>query len=152
MKEKIESLNCSNDDIQALIYEIYQTTRAITKSINRALYNTTIYGSEWSILHALKKQGTMTQTALSNYLNIEPAAISKTLRQLIQKDLIIKKPGEDRREKFIFLSDTAEENYPTWERLIETHCNNISTAISKEECLKMQETLKNIHNTLESLD
>lgn len=59
----------------------------MSKSVNRALYSTNIYGSEWTILKTIHDQGTMTQTALANYLNIEPAAISKTIRQLMKKIL-----------------------------------------------------------------
>lgn len=59
----------------------------MSKSVNHALYSTNIYGSEWTILKTIHDQGTMTQTALANYLNIEPAAISKTIRQLMKKIL-----------------------------------------------------------------
>ena len=38
----------------------------MSKSVNRALYSTNIYGSEWTILKKLHDQGTMTQTALAN--------------------------------------------------------------------------------------
>ena len=43
----------------------------MSKSVNHALYSTNIYGSEWTILKTIHDQGTMTQTALANYLNIE---------------------------------------------------------------------------------
>mgnify|MGYP000957204092 CR=1 FL=1 len=62
----------------------------MSKSVNHALYSTNIYGSEWTILKTIHDQGTMTQTALANYLNIEPAAISKTIRQLMKKNLIMR--------------------------------------------------------------
>ena len=76
----------------------------MSKSVNRALYSTNIYGSEWTILKTIHDQGTMTQTALANYLNIEPAAISKTIRQLMKKNLIMRQSGEDKREKYIYLT------------------------------------------------
>lgn len=75
----------------------------MSKSVNRALYSTNIYGSEWTILKTIHDQGTMTQTALANYLNIEPATISKTIRQLMKKNLIMRQSGEDKREN-IFIS------------------------------------------------
>ena len=83
-----------------MVHQLYQTTRAMSKSVNRALYSTNIYGSEWTILKTIHDQGTMTQTALANYLNIEPAAISKTIRQLMKKNLIMRQSGEDKREKY----------------------------------------------------
>ena len=38
----------------------------MSKSVNRALYSTNIYGSEWTILKTIHAQGTMTQTALGD--------------------------------------------------------------------------------------
>lgn len=141
-----------SEEMHNLIHQIYQTSKALTKSINRALYSTNIYGSEWAIIRAVKQEGTMTQTALSTYLNIEPAAISKTLRQLSQKNLIIRKPGEDRREKYIYLSEVAEENYSVWEELIENNCNKIAQSLSEEDYHRLLEILKSIQDNLDDVD
>lgn len=120
-----------------LVHQLYQTTRAMSKSINRALDSTNIYGSEWIILKTIRTQGTMTQTVLANCLNIEPAAISKTLRQLEKKQLITRKSGTDKREKYIYLTPLAMEQYDTWHQIIKQNSKRVFEAVNENE----QETL-----------
>lgn len=116
-----------------LVHQLYQTTRAMSKSINRALDSTNIYGSEWIILKTIRTQGTMTQTVLANCLNIEPAAISKTLRQLEKKQLITRKSGTDKREKYIYLTPLAMEQYDTWHQIIKQNSKRVFEAVNENE-------------------
>lgn len=129
-----------------LIHQLYQTTRAITKSINRSLDATDIYGSEWAILKIIHERGTMTQTALANYLNIEPAAISKTIRQLEKKFLIKRVSGNDKREKYIYLTELSQEKYSAWFAVIKQNCLNIQEAITDDEQATLFEILEKIKN------
>lgn len=116
-----------------LVHQLYQTTRAMSKSINRALDSTNIYGSEWIILKTIHTQGTMTQTVLANCLNIEPAAISKTLRQLEKKHLITRQSGTDKREKYIYLTPLAMEQYDTWHQIIKQNSKRVFEAVNENE-------------------
>lgn len=138
-EEKIEQAD-------KLVHQLYQTTRAMSKSVNRALDSTNIYGSEWTILKAIHTQGTMTQTALANYLNIEPAAISKTLRQLEKKNLIMRQCGTDKREKYIYLTPLAVKQYDTWFEVIKQNCKRVLAAVNEEEQLLLMRLLTKIRN------
>lgn len=118
----------------------------MSKSVNRALYSTNIYGSEWTILKTIHDQGTMTQTALANYLNIEPAAISKTIRQLMKKNLIMRQSGEDKREKYIYLTPLALEQYNEWFEVIAQNCRRVLEAVNVEEQKILMDLLSKIKN------
>ena len=127
-----------------LVHQLYQTTRAMSKSINRALDSTNIYGSEWIILKTIRTQGTMTQTVLANCLNIEPAAISKTLRQLEKKHLITRQSGTDKREKYIYLTPLALEQYNTWHQIIKQNSKRVFEAVNESEQATLMKLLGKI--------
>ena len=127
-----------------LVHQLYQTTRAMSKSINRALDSTNIYGSEWIILKTIRTQGTMTQTVLANCLNIEPAAISKTLRQLEKKHLITRQSGTDKREKYIYLTPLALEQYDTWHQIIKQNSKRVFEAVNESEQATLMKLLGKI--------
>lgn len=127
-----------------LVHQLYQTTRAMSKSINRALDSTNIYGSEWIILKTIHTQGTMTQTVLANCLNIEPAAISKTLRQLEKKHLITRQSGTDKREKYIYLTPLALEQYDTWHQIIKQNSKRVFEAVNENEQATLMKLLGKI--------
>ena len=127
-----------------LVHQLYQTTRAMSKSINRALDSTNIYGSEWIILKTIRTQGTMTQTVLANCLNIEPAAISKTLRQLEKKHLITRQSGTDKREKYIYLTPLALEQYDTWHQIIKQNSKRVFEAVNESDQATLMKLLGKI--------
>ena len=121
----------------------------MSKSVNRALYSTNIYGSEWTILKTIHDQGTMTQTALANYLNIEPATISKTIRQLMKKNLIMRQSGEDKREKYIYLTPLAIEQYNEWfEVTVHAQNSSVLEAVNVEEQKILMGLLSKIKNKI----
>lgn len=114
-----------------LLHQLYQTTRVITKGLNRRLEPLGIYTSEWSIILLLKENATMTQVGLANYLNIEPPAITNSLRKLEKKGFIERRPGADRREKKVCLSEKALEQYSKWEQAVNEYEKVIFTGLPK---------------------
>ncbi len=134
--------------IDSLIHQLYQITRLISKITNRALYATNIYSSEWSILKTIHNKGTMTQTALANYLNIEPAAISKTIRQLENKELIRREVGSDKREKYIYLTDLAIQQYDEWQKIIDENGKYVLDTIDDDEQVALRHILEKMNEKL----
>ncbi len=134
--------------IDSLIHQLYQITRLISKITNRALYATNIYSSEWSILKTVHNKGTMTQTALANYLNIEPAAISKTIRQLENKELIRREVGSDKREKYIYLTDLAIQQYDEWQKIIDENGKYVLDTIDADEQIALRHILEKMNEKL----
>lgn len=104
-----------------LIHLLYQTTRAISQGVNQVLDAYGLYSSEWSIIVAINETGPVSQIALANYLNIEPAAISKTVVKLEEKGFVERKPGNDKREKTVYLTKQAQKQFAIWEKAIDQH-------------------------------
>ena len=132
--------NYNNEHIELsdrVIHQLYQTTRAMTKSLNQLLEAYGLFSSEWTVINSIKLHGEMTQSALADYLNIEPAAISKSLSKLEKKGFIERRTGEDKREKYVFLSQTALRQYPEWSRAIAKHREQTLTALPAEEQKKL---------------
>lgn len=127
------SNNKKNDLSDCLIRKIYQTTRDISKGLNMALSESGVYSSEWTVIKAIKEKGPMTQVALATYLSIEPAAISKTLGKLANKNIIDKRDGQDKREKHVYLTPYAEEKYSELAVIVEGHRQDILRDLSEED-------------------
>jgi MarR family transcriptional regulator for hemolysin len=133
-----------------LIHMLYQSTRAISKRLNQLLEPYGLYSSEWSILVALKENGPTCQITLANYLNIEPAAISKSLVKLEEKKIIERKTGSDKREKKVFLTEYAIKQYPIWEAVVDKHrqilLSNLPSEKQKELYILLQSVFTNAEN------
>lgn len=132
-----------------LMHQLYQTTRAISKNLNYLLGEYGIFSSEWTILKVIKEKGNMSQVALSSYLNIEPAAISKSLVTLEKKGFVERKIGMDKREKNIYLTVTALEQYPLLIQIVARHREQTLAALSQSQQNELIVLLKTMYaNTL----
>ena len=84
----MDKTSWQESDSDRLIHQLYQTMRLFSKTLNQKIAATGIYGSEWTILNLIHHRQDCAQTALSQYLGVEPAAISKTLTKMEKKGLI----------------------------------------------------------------
>jgi len=121
------------ENSELLLHQLFQTVRIISKGLNAKLEFHGIYSSEWSIITTLNEKGSMTQGTLASYLNIEPPAVSKSLVKLEQKGLVMRIPGDDKREKKVALTEKAVEQYLTWREIVGHHRNAILTNLSEEK-------------------
>ena len=117
----------------ALIRQLYQTTRIITKELNRLLGQYELYSAEWTVIASIKEKGVVSQIILAEHLNIEPSAISKSLVALEKKGLIKREEGSDKREKMVSLTPKALSLYPKWEKIVKQHRKKILQGISDEK-------------------
>lgn len=102
--------NTMNRDIFHLLQ---QKNRYIKKRMDTGLKDHHLYMSQWSILFCLDKFGPMTQTGIRTYLHVEAPTITRTLERMEQNGWIIRKQGDDKRERIIELTVTAAETLST---------------------------------------
>ena len=107
-----------------------------------------LFSSEWTVINSIKLHGEMTQSALADYLNIEPAAISKSLSKLEKKGFIERRTGEDKREKYVLLSQTAIKQYPEWSRVIAEHREQILSHLQEKEQKELTQLLNKIQRSV----
>jgi len=128
-----------------LIHLLYQTTRAISQGVNQVLVESGLYSSEWSIIVTIKENGPISQIALANYLNIEPAAISKTVVKLEEKGFVERKSGNDKREKKVLLTKKALSQYTIWEKVIDNHRQSILSDLPEAKQHELYAMLESIY-------
>ncbi len=127
-----------------LLYDLHQTTRAVSKGLNRVLEPWGLFSSEWSILRVLKLNGPQTQRSLAVLLHIEPPAVTKSLTRLEEKGFIDRIEGTDRRTKEVSLSDEALRLYPEWARIIKEHREALLAGFCEERKSELRGLLANI--------
>lgn len=132
-----------------LIHLLYQTTRAISQGVNHVLTEHGLYSSEWSLIVALKETGPISQIALAKYLHIEPAAISKTVVKLEEKNLVERRSGSDKREKQVFLTNEALSRFAIWEDAVSKHRQAILADLTPKQQEELSIMLQSIYTNSE---
>ncbi len=129
-----------------LLHDLHQTTRAVSKGLNRVLEPWGLFSSEWSILRVLQLSGPQTQRSLAVLLHIEPPAVTKSLTRLEEKGFIDRIEGTDRRTKKVSLSEEAQHLYPEWAEIIRKHREALLAGFSEERKNELRGLLAHIRD------
>jgi len=101
-----------------LFHSVHQLSRVLAKHLNDALEPFGLYNAQWAVLFVLKENGTLTQKELCQYLAVEAPPMTRTIQRLYKQGYIEQQTGQDRRKKFIQLTQKAQEEYPKWEKAV----------------------------------
>ncbi|WP_300626208.1 MarR family winged helix-turn-helix transcriptional regulator [uncultured Megasphaera sp.] len=141
--------NTSTYTDDSLIHHLYLTMRAFTKGVNDAMKPLGLYSSEWTVLNFVAKHDSFPQSDIAAALEIEGAAISKTLSKMEQKGLIVRTSSQDKREKRISLTEKGRELYPLAAQAAEGHRSAVLAGLSPDDRRQMlsfiQSMLDHIH-------
>ena len=134
----------------ALIRQLHVTVRAFTKGVNDAMKPLGLYSSEWTVLNFVAKHDSFPQSDIAAALEIEGAAISKTLSKMEQKGLIVRTSSQDKREKRISLTEKGRELYPLAAQAAGSHRSAVLAGLSRDDRRQMlsfiQSMLDHIHS------
>ena len=134
----------------ALIRQLHVTVRAFTKGVNEVMKPLGLYSSEWTVLNFVAKHDSFPQSDIAAALEIEGAAISKTLSKVEQKGLIVRTSSQDKREKRISLTEKGRELYPLAAQAAGNHRSAVLAGLSRDDRQQMlsfiQSMLDHIHS------
>ncbi|WP_075618663.1 MarR family winged helix-turn-helix transcriptional regulator [Paenisporosarcina indica] len=133
-----------------IFHDIHQKSRLSMKEVNEALKEFGLYSAQWSLLFCLNRLGSMTQTEIWQYLNVEAPTVTRTLVKLEERKLIIRKEGKDKRERIVQLTEHAKDLIPRIETRIEKLEQTMLQALSEEERIQLAFLLNKISGSGET--
>lgn len=68
------------------------------------------------VLRVLMRKGGQSIKTIAVEIGISHSAVSQTVTQMVKDDLVVLRPGEDARERIVFLTDKTEQMIPRLER------------------------------------
>ncbi|GGA44946.1 MULTISPECIES: MarR family winged helix-turn-helix transcriptional regulator [Psychrobacillus] len=127
-----------------LFHELFQKTRFLTNEINVTLKKHNLYASQWTVLYTIQKHGEMSLTQIWKYLNVEAPTITRTVYRLVELGWIDIRPGKDRREKIVRLSEKASQDFSAIKESILEFEDRMVEGLTKEEETILIELLRKI--------
>lgn len=116
-----------------LFHELFQKSRFLTNEINLTLKKHNLYASQWTVLYTIQKHGEMSLTQIWKYLNVEAPTITRTVYRLVELGWIDIRPGKDRREKIVRLSEKASQDFSDIKESILEFEDRMVKSFTKEE-------------------
>src|SRR5258705_13184016 len=100
-----------------------QASRAVSRLYDEELRSVALRTTQYSLLCHLRRAGEVRQRDLGELTSLDETTLTRNLRPLIDAGWVAIRPGEDRREKLIGLTDAGaaklHEACPAWERVQE---------------------------------
>lgn len=132
---------------QNIVHLLNQRTRLLAKEVNNELNDYGLYASQWSIIFCIDRFGPMSQTAIWKYLNVEAPTITRTLARMEKSGWIIRKPGDDKRERIIELTKEAQQKFSTIQQTMNLLEEELLKDLSTNEKEQLQYLLSKIAKT-----
>ena len=97
-----------------------EATRAVSRLYDEELRGVGLRTTQLALLRRLSQTGEVRQRDLGGLTSLEETTLTRNLRPLIDAGWVAIRPGEDRREKLVRLTDDGAakllEARPAWER------------------------------------
>ena len=97
-----------------------QATRAVSRLYDEELRGAGLRTTQYSLLQRLRRAGEVRQRDLGALTSLDETTLTRNLRPLIDAGWVAIRPGEDRREKLVRLTEDGaaklKETQPAWER------------------------------------
>ena len=90
---------------QQFFSEYIQIYRTILNRLNTLLAPYQLFHSQWGILKLLWLESEMTSAEIAVRRQVEKPSVTKIVQRLLEMDLVSIRPGTDRREKWIGLTE-----------------------------------------------
>ncbi|MEN2767480.1 MarR family winged helix-turn-helix transcriptional regulator [Ornithinibacillus xuwenensis] len=118
---------------QDLLHVLNQRVRYFQKHLNDRLKKHDLYHAQWSILYYLNKNGSKTQSEITNYFHVEAPTITRTVKRMEENGWVKRVHGADKRERFIELTEYAKSKYAEILTTVSEHEDVILANLSEEE-------------------
>ena len=96
-----------------------QATRAVSRLYDEELRGAGLRTTQYSLLRRLRAAGEVRQRDLGGLTSLDETTLTRNLRPLIDAGWVAVRPGDDRREKLVRLTDAGaaklREARPAWE-------------------------------------
>src|SRR5262249_52815145 len=87
-----------------------QATRAVSRLYDEELRGAGLRTTQYSLLLRLRSAGEVRQRDLGGLTSLDETTLTRSLRPLIDAGWVAVRPGEDRREKLVRLTDAGPAN------------------------------------------
>ncbi len=88
-----------------------KTARAVTRFFERAMEESGLRVTQFTLLQALVRTGPVTRSALAERLVMDRTTLTRNLRPLIERRLVSVSPGADRRQRAVELTERGREAF-----------------------------------------
>ncbi|PIC68279.1 MarR family transcriptional regulator [Sporosarcina sp. P21c] len=134
---------------QQFFAEYVQLYRPLLNRLNNLLAPYQLFHSQWGILKLLWIEGEMTSAEIAVRRQVEKPSVTKIVQRLLEMGLVSVRPGTDRREKWIGLTEQGQATVSNIIAGLEEFYENLLEGATEEDLEAgihiLKQANKNLH-------
>ncbi|TQR16286.1 MarR family winged helix-turn-helix transcriptional regulator [Psychrobacillus soli] len=138
------------ESYKELFNEYIKMYRPYINQLNALLVEFNLTTAQWSIMNFVFREGAKTIGDISLYQNVEKPTTTKLVQKLIELGYVEIYAGDDKRVKFVQLSNEGLAVYSKVRRKIDHFQNSLLEGISEDDRLIVVRILKGISDKIET--
>ncbi|MNN78859.1 putative HTH-type transcriptional regulator [compost metagenome] len=124
--------------------------RPYINKLNEVLSPFNLSSPYWFIMFRIVNEGPQTISDISIRQNVEKPTITKMVQRLSELGYVEAVPGDDKRTKFIQLTDKGREIFDQVQHKLDVFQSNLAEDMSEDEQLLVARALENIRRKIEN--
>lgn len=138
------------ESYKELFNEYIKMYRPYINHLNALLVEFNLTTAQWSIMYFVFREGAKTIGDISLYQNVEKPTTTKLVQKLIELGYVEIHAGDDKRVKFVQLSEEGLAVYSKVREKIDHFQNSLLEGISEDDRLIVIRILKGISSKIET--
>ena len=127
-----------------LFYAYSTLYRPYLNQVNAELSPFNLASSQWAVMHFILHNGEHTISDISTHQNVERPTITKMVQRLIELGYVEAQSGEDKRTKFIKLTDNGHAVCEQVQQKLSTYQSYLLKGITETDQILVANVLREI--------
>lgn len=128
--------------------QIHRFHKRYTANLTALLMPYQLSMPNWSLLYYVATNERVTMTHMAKYWDVEKPTVSANVKVLVKLGLLTTEPGEDKREKYLQLTEVGEQVYTEIAPQIEQFKAHLLHLVSSEQLVVFEQILLIMENAL----
>ncbi|MEK5079107.1 winged helix DNA-binding protein [Solibacillus sp. FSL W7-1436] len=128
--------------------QLHRFHKRYMQSLTNILASHELSNANWSLMQYLANEELATMSQIAKYWDVEKPTVSANVKTLTKRELIQMKQGNDRREKYISLTEKGERLYENISPEIKFLQNQLLKNLSDEQKELFEKALSDMEQIL----
>ncbi len=148
MDSEPPKVKIQEDDV-CVCFNLRKAARIITQIYDEVMRPLGYRATQINLLGVIRQQDGLVVKELAAFMDTDPTTVIRNLRVLEREGLIALKPGQDRRERHVGLTDKGHallaKAYPLWKETQERIAGQVGRERLNQLLSDLQQALSKIH-------
>lgn len=122
------------NNLEPTLFDSYRELyRPYVNAVNNKLAKYQLYTAQWGVLRLINNMKSCTSAELAKEMRVEKPSVTPIIKKLIELGYVEVTQGDDKREKYLRLTEKGNEVYSTIQEELDILLNGLTEEINEAD-------------------